>query len=216
LFENNTPILQVLTSDLSATDASLLCWLRARWRIENMFKYAAEHNGIDTLADYGMDLAPDTREVPNPARLEARKTVAAAEANLIAAERALPQLLAGEGSPKQMNAALPKIHKQIQTATRALEQAKTALPPIPAKIAATDLDPGAQRARPRLERRGLQMVLRLLAFNAEAWLAEHLNAYFTSVIWLPSAALCWACPQGRMAKSLVPSADGEGPRARVS
>ena len=30
-----------------------------------------------------------------------------------------------------------------------------------------------------LARRGLQMVLRLLAFNAEAWLAEHLNAYRT-------------------------------------
>ena len=179
LFEDGTPILQVLTSDLTATGASLLCWLRARWRIENMFKYAVEHNGIDRLADYGMDLSADTRKVPNPARVAARKTVAAAQAALIAAERALPQMLAGPGSPKQMNAALPKLHRQIQTATRALEQAKTDLRPIPAKIAATDLDPGAQRAHPRLERRGLQMVLRLLAFNAEAWLAEHFNAYLT-------------------------------------
>ncbi len=48
---------------------------------------------------------------------------------------------------------------------------------MPAKVLATDLDPDAQRARPRLARRGLQMVLRLLAFNAEAWLAEHFNAY---------------------------------------
>ena len=179
LFEDGTPILQVLTSDLTATGASLLCWLRARWRIENMFKYAVEHNGIDRLADYGMDLSADTRKVPNPARVAARKTVAAAQAALIAAERALPQMLAGPGSPKQMNAALPKLHRQIQTATRALEQAKTDLRPIPAKIAATDLDPGAQRAHPQLERRGLQMVLRLLAFNAEAWLAEHFNAYLT-------------------------------------
>jgi CRP-like cAMP-binding protein len=48
---------------------------------------------------------------------------------------------------------------------------------VPAKVAATDLDPEATRARPRIERRGLQMVLRLLAFNAEAWLAERFNAY---------------------------------------
>jgi hypothetical protein len=48
---------------------------------------------------------------------------------------------------------------------------------IPAKVLATDLDPDAKRARPHLGRRGLQMVLRLLAFNAEAWLAEHFNAY---------------------------------------
>jgi transposase len=179
LFEDGTPILQVLTSDLTATGASLLCWLRARWRIENMFKYAAEHNGIDTLADYQMDIGPDTRKVSNPARVAARRTVAAAESALAAAERALPQLLAGGRSPKQMNAALPNLHRQIEQATAALESANTALRPIPAKVLATDLDPDAQRARPRLERRGLQMVLRLLSFNAEAWLAEHFNAYLT-------------------------------------
>ena len=177
LFENGTPILQVLTSDLTATGASLLCWLRARWRIENMFKYAVEHNGIDRLADYYMDLGPDTRRVTNPARVAARTTVNAAEAHLIAAERALAQMLTGGGTPKQRDAALPGLHQQIQIATGALHQAKTDLRPIPAKIAATDLDPDAGRARPRLERRGLQMVLRLLAFNAEAWLAEHFNTY---------------------------------------
>ena len=177
LFENGTPILQVLTSDLTATGASLLCWLRARWRIENMFKYAVEHNGIDRLADYYMNLGPDTRRVTNPARVAARTTVNAAEAHLIAAERALAQMLTGGATPKQRDAALPGLHQQIQIATGALHQAKTDLRPIPAKIAATDLDPDAGRARPRLERRGLQMVLRLLAFNAEAWLAEHFNTY---------------------------------------
>ncbi len=177
LYEHGKLVLQVLTSDLTATGASLLCWLRSRWRIENVFKYAAAHNGIDTLADYVMNIGPDTRKVPNPARIAARKTVAAAEAELIAAQRSMPQLFAGPGTPKTMNAALPGIHKRIDTATAALAEAKTALAPIPAKVRATDLDPDALRARPRIERRGLQMVLRLLAFNAEAWLAQHLDAY---------------------------------------
>jgi len=35
LFEHDRPVLQVLTSDTTATGAALLCWLRARWRIEN-------------------------------------------------------------------------------------------------------------------------------------------------------------------------------------
>ncbi len=179
LLEHGAPVLQVLTSDTTASGASLLCWLRARWRIENMFKYAAEHNGIDTLADYLMDVGPHTRMVTNPARVAARKTVARAEAQLAAAERALPQLLAGPGTPKQMNAALPAVHRQIEAAAGTLERAKTALRPVPAKILATELDPNAQRARPPLARRGLQMVLRLLAFNAEAWLAEHFNAYLS-------------------------------------
>ena len=177
LFEHGAPVLQVLTSDTTATGAALLCWLRARWRIENMFKYAAAHNGIDALADYRMDIGPDTHKVTNPARVAARKTVTAAQAGLAAAERALPQLLAGPGTPKQKNAALPGLHTKIEAATQSVADAKTALRPVPAKVPATDLDPNAQRARPHLARRGLQMVLRLLAFNAEAWLAEHLNAY---------------------------------------
>jgi hypothetical protein len=179
LFEHDAPVLQVLTSETTASAAGLLYWLRARWRIENMFKYASAHNGIDALADYGMDIGPDTRKVTNPARVAARKAVTNAEAELVAAERALPQLLNGEGTPKQKNTALPGAHQRIQEATAALEHAKTALRPIPAKVLATDLDPDAKRARPRLARRGLQMVLRLLAFNAEAWLAEHFNAYLT-------------------------------------
>lgn len=177
LIEHNTVVLQILTSDTTATAVDLLCWLRARWWIENFFKYAAEHNGIDTLADYRMDTAPDTHLVTNPARVAARKTVTQAEAALATAERALPQLLAGPGTPAHKNAALPAIHQQIQTATTDLANAKTTLRPIRAKIPANTLDPDATRARPRLQRRGLQMVLRLLAFNAEAWLAEHFNAY---------------------------------------
>ena len=41
LYENDAPVLQVLTSDTTATAVGLLYWLRARWRIENMFKYAS-------------------------------------------------------------------------------------------------------------------------------------------------------------------------------
>ncbi|MGV1010546.1 MAG: putative transposase [Dermatophilaceae bacterium] len=177
LFEDDQPVLQVLTSDTHATGADLLCWLRSRWRIENMFKYASEHNGIDALADYQMDTAPDPRLVTNPARAAARARVKTAQAELAAAERALPQLLNGAGTPAHKNAQLPCAHRRIEQATAALADAKAALKPIPAKIAATELDPDAKRAYPRLARRGLQMVLRLLAFNAEAWLAEHLNAY---------------------------------------
>jgi hypothetical protein len=36
LYEHDAPVLQVLTSETTATPAGLLYWLRARWRIENM------------------------------------------------------------------------------------------------------------------------------------------------------------------------------------
>lgn len=97
-------------------------------------------------------------------------------------------MLAGPSTPKQKNAALPGVHRRIEAATTAVAAAKTMLRPIPAKVLATELDPHAKRARPRIERRGLQMVLRLLAFNAEAWLAEHLNAYPATAARSPTSS----------------------------
>lgn len=177
LFEGGQAVLQVLTSDRVATGAGLLCWLRSRWRIENVFKYAAAHNGINALADYRTDINTDTRMITNPVRLAARADLTAAETALVAAERALPQLLAGPGTPGQKNAALPAASLRIEAAHRIVEAAAMTLQPIPAKVAANEVNPDARLARHLLPRRGLQMVLRLLAFNAEAWVAEHFNAY---------------------------------------
>jgi hypothetical protein len=56
LVEDGAPVLPVLTSDRTATGAALLCWLRSRWRIENAFKYASAHDGIDTLRNVRHEL----------------------------------------------------------------------------------------------------------------------------------------------------------------
>ena len=161
------------------------------WRIENMFKYASEHNGIDALADYRMDIAPDTRMVTNPARLAARKQVKAAAAELAAAERALPQLLNGDGTPKQKNAQLPGAH-----------QRSPARPSRPGRRAGrTGAHPGQDRrdrAGPRHETSPPAAGpprpadgAAAAAFNAEAWLAEHLNTYLVSPTnTAPSPATC--------------------------
>lgn len=47
---------------------------------------------------------------------------------------------------------------------------------LPAKLPANELDPNAQRAKPALAARALQMVCRLLAYNAELDLARRLNS----------------------------------------
>ena len=44
-------------------------------------------------------------------------------------------------------------------------------------LPASSIDRDAKTALLRAGRRGLQMVLRLLAHNAEHWLSRHLNAY---------------------------------------
>ncbi|MGH3899877.1 MAG: putative transposase [Pseudonocardiaceae bacterium] len=177
LFEHDKPVMQILTSDTTAPAAALLAWLRCRWRIENVFKYLTAHHGIDWLCDYRADIGPDTTPIPNPARVAAKKTLADAQAELATAERALAQLLGSDQPHTTINKAIPTAQTRITTATDAVTQATTELNTHPAKLPANTLDPDAKRARPHTGRRALQMVLRLLAFNAEYWLADRLNNY---------------------------------------
>jgi transposase len=178
LYEHGTAVLQVLTSDMEASGAALLLWLRGRWSIENFFKYAAAHNGIDSISSYLVDQGPDESKVANPKRKVARADVKSAESALATAERALAQLLCDPDSGiEETNAHVTGLQHAVEAATVVLADARAALKGIPAKVSARELDPGAERAKLRLERRGLQMVCRLLAFNAESWVAEHFNAY---------------------------------------
>ncbi len=177
LFENHQPVMQILTSDTTAPASTLLAWLRCRWRIENAFKYLTAHHGIDWLCDYHADINPDTTMITNPARLAARKHLATAEAELADAERALAQLLGSVQHHTTINAAIPTAQTQIATAHAAVAAAKTERDAHPAKLPANVIDPDAKRARLRTHRRALQMTLRLLAYNAELWLATQLNTY---------------------------------------
>ncbi len=119
------------------------------------------------------------RELPDhPARKAANAAVRDAEKDLAAAERALAALLADpDTTPAARNKAIPAANRKITAARKKLETAVAARKGIPAKLPANQVDPDARTAVLRAGRRSLQMVLRLLAHNAEHWLATHLNAY---------------------------------------
>jgi hypothetical protein len=179
LFEHGRVVLQILTSDFGACPAALLGWLKSRWREENFLKYASENYGIDAICDYAADIETNTKITDNPARKEANAAVREAEKNLAAAGRGLAVLLADPAiTPADKNTRLiPAAERQIAAARRQLGAAKKARDGIPAKLPANQIDPQAQVALLRTARRGLQMVLRLLAHNAEHWLSGQLNAY---------------------------------------
>jgi hypothetical protein len=179
LFERGRVVLQILTSDSRACPAALLGWLKSRWREENYLKYAAANYGIDAICDYAADIQTNTKITDNPARKEANAAVREAEKDLAAAERGLAVLLADPAiPPADKNARLiPAAEREIAAARRRLDTAKKARDAIPAKLPANQIDPQAQVALLRTGRRGLQMVLRLLAHNAEHWLSGQLNAY---------------------------------------
>jgi hypothetical protein len=177
LFEHGEPALQILTSDTTACPGALVWFLRARWRIENLFKYL-DFYGIDYLADYTATITTNTRPVANPARAAARdhlkhlQTERDQQRERIGAahtDRAL--------SLAALNRELANAQRKIHKLDKQITAAQNALKTIPAKLAANLIDPNAKRAVHRANRRSLQMVLRLLAANAEHWLAHHLNAY---------------------------------------
>jgi hypothetical protein len=60
-------VLQVLTSEATASAPDLLLALKGRWVIENAFKYL-DFYGIDWLVDYHTEIAARTAMVRNPAR----------------------------------------------------------------------------------------------------------------------------------------------------
>ena len=94
------------------------------------------------------------------------------------APRELAGLLADPAiSPAAKNKAIPALQKKITRARAAAAAATAARKDIPAKLPASAIDPDAKVALLRAGRRGLQMVLRLLAHNAEHWLSNQLNAY---------------------------------------
>ncbi|HUY46925.1 MAG TPA: helix-turn-helix domain-containing protein [Streptosporangiaceae bacterium] len=178
LLEDGNPVLQVLTSDTAAPAAALLAWLRCRWRTGNLFKYLEDHYGIHWLCDYHASLEDDTRLIASPERKAARARLRQAEAALSAAERHLAGVIsAPDLSAAAKNKAIPPAEKKITQARDAVTAATAALKPIPAKLPANQLTPGAQKAILATRRRSLQMVLRLLAAAAEHWLGNQLNAY---------------------------------------
>ena len=179
LFEHGQVALQVLTSDFDACPAHILAWLKSRWREENFLRYASENYGIDKICDYIAAVRDNSKIIDNPARKKANAAIREAEKAVAAAERDLARLLAGPAiSPAAKNSRLiPATQKEIAAAHAKLDAAAAARDTIPAKLPANVIDPAAQVALLRTCRRGLQMVLRLLAHNAEHWLASHLNAY---------------------------------------
>ncbi|HEX2818814.1 MAG TPA: hypothetical protein VHO07_01395, partial [Streptosporangiaceae bacterium] len=178
LFEHGRVALQILTSDFDACPADILAWLKSRWREENFLKYASQNYGIDKICDYLASIEVNTKIIDNPARKAATAAVREAEKALAGAERELAGLLTDPAITAAVkNAAIPALQDNITRARQALTAATTARKPIPAKLPASDIDPDARTALLRTGRRGLQMVLRLLAHNAEHWLSNQLNAY---------------------------------------
>ena len=177
-YENDRVAFQVLTSNTECNAAPMVQRLRGRWCIENTNKYLEDHQGIHWLCTYEMDVEENTAKVANPLRTKARTAVKAAEAKVAEAERALGRHADNPVADIDEHLeAMRTLRDDVTMANDDVEAARHGLKGVPAKLPANELDPNAKRARPRVAARSLQMVCRLLAYNAELDLARHLNTY---------------------------------------
>jgi hypothetical protein len=179
LFEHGQVALQILTSEFDTCPAEILAWLKSRWREENFLKYASENYGIDKICDYIAAVEANTKVIDNPARKAANARLRQAERLLAAAQADYAAMLADPAIPAAIKNTklVPAAQAKITRAEKELSRAEAARGKIPAKLPANLIDPDAKVALLRAGRRSLQMVLRLLAHNAEHWLSAHLNAY---------------------------------------
>ncbi len=178
IYEDGRVGLQILTSELASPAARLAHTLGSRWRIENSFKYLEEHHGIHWLCDYRMQRRPNLAKLTNPARTEGRRVLRNAELAVAELERRIGRnAVTPAVNTDDRNHTLAGLSRQLEEARATSDAARVALKAIPAKILATDIDPNATRAWPATNRRAMQMVCRLLAYNAELDLARALNAY---------------------------------------
>ena len=134
--------------------------------------------GLDMLADYAAR-GENAKPKAKPAYITARKAEAAAKTALTKAETGLAELLANPTIPAaaKNSALIPRALKKITACQQKLEAAEAERKKHPAKLPANEIDPAATRAILHINRRCLQLNLRLLAANAEHYLARHLNAY---------------------------------------
>ena len=178
LYEHGRVALQILTSDLASNAARLAHTLRCRWCIENTFKYLEDHHGLHWLCDYQMTIAPDTTLVRNPARTQALAKLRESEQATTELERQLARHLTSTPATDTNTAeTLRRLRADLDAARADTHAAKATLKPIAAKLPANTIDPNAKRATPRINRRALQTVLRLLAYNSELDLARAINTY---------------------------------------
>ena len=185
------PILTSLDEEVIAT-GRVAALMLTRWRQENFFKYARAHLGLDVLTTYAAETAVD-HEVPNPA-------VKAATAELKRLRNAAQKLRAALGRALVLDTDQPPstdrsssrarrtphiapttraaLITQLQALEVQLEETKSQLRSLPARVPLSSLGPLPQV--PRLERKLITDVVKIAAYNAQSWLADRLARHYTN------------------------------------
>lgn len=176
------PILTTLPAQQEGGVAptKIACLIFARWRQENFFKYATEHQGLDNLLGYSFEPADGERLVPNPelrtlerelklkrqqaARLRGELGQAVMDEPIVTNRTAHGLKVAQGGAVKQL--------RQLEAEIEDILAARSILPKhVP-------LAQAGQREVMRLENKAIIDRIKITAYNAEEWLLERLLPHY--------------------------------------
>jgi transposase len=185
------PILTSLDPNAIAA-ARVGALMLTRWRQENFFKYARAHLGLDVLTTYAAETAVD-HDVPNPAvkvstaklkrlRTTAQKLRAALGRALVLDADQPPTTDPSSSKARRTPHVAPTTRaaliRQLQTLDVQIEETRSQLRSLPARVALSSLGPLPQV--PRLERKLISDVVKIAAYNAQSWLADRLARHYTN------------------------------------
>jgi hypothetical protein len=163
--------LPILTSLGSGVPAALIaCYMLARWRQENFFRYMRHRMSLDQLVSYSFEEADGALLVPNPRRRqlddhvkELRRALAEVHAELGMAVR-----LGDRRSRDELRAEAHEIELGIE---EVVARRKT----TPKQVTLASV---GGRQVPRLEQKAIVDRIKLTAYNAEEWLLERLLVHY--------------------------------------
>ena len=164
---------QIITSRTDPDPALIAHAMFSRWRQENFFRYMRAHYGLDALDAYDTVGDNPERLVTNPARKQADKQVAAARAELTAAQATEGRTAFNGGRSRADQKELAAAYTAAQAH---IDQLATTARNTPAKIRIGDIRPDAARLDP--ERKRIHDAVRTATYNAESALARTLTTHY--------------------------------------
>jgi len=170
----------VLTNRTDWPAPQLVHVLQCRWRQENSLKYLVENYAIDQLIQYGADVERDTRRVANPARRALRERLARRRQAREAAEAELGRALTANPESRRrtvrgLKIALAPLRRRVAALAEQIGRLERRLRRTPARVPRTALNPRAQRAILRYDRRHLVTAIKVATYDAERWLGQQFN-----------------------------------------
>jgi hypothetical protein len=173
----------IVTSRWDLRDVVVAYRMFERWRQENFFKYMREEYLIDALTDYEIEADDPQRSVPNPARKAVDKELRHARAQLARLREsygatALDYVDGRTPTMRAFTTAERRLQGELQQAQARIARLVEHQKALPARLPLGESPHAAEAVKLSTERKHLTNVLKMVAYQIESTLVEHLRPHY--------------------------------------